>query len=192
MLGRDIPQHNANMWWCVEMSQVRWNIKRIIKDDQIVCECRYNTYHRSKMTLCVELSLLKLHQIWRCSLCFVWCPNAWTIWVCCSFDRSSVVWWMGLVATFWSNKTKKSSLVHGCLPKVLAGGKMGGGLVSNGWCLWSCFQTNHQIRRVINTSGHKSQCAPASVSKRNIWSPFGVVAPLWGQAVVACAGIFNL
>lgn len=38
-------------------------------------------------------------------------------------------------------------------------------MIANGWWLWSCSQTNGQIKRVINTSGHKSKFAPASVYK---------------------------
>ena len=45
---------------------------------------------------------------------------------------------------------------------------VGGGewhMMANGWRLWSCSQTKGQIKRVINTSGHKSKFAPVRVYK---------------------------
>lgn len=71
-------------------------------------------------------------------------------------------------------------------------GQRGGGkhMIANGWWLWSCSQTNGKIKRVINTSRHKSKFAPASVYKLPTIKrrTFGIVTPLGDEPTL---GVFS-
>lgn len=84
------------------------------------------------------------------------------------FDSVTALTWAmfydewGEVQPFEVIKQRK---VGRCMAVCQSFSSGGGHMIANVWWLWSCSQTNGQIKREINTSGHKSKFAPASVYK---------------------------
>ena len=131
------------------------------------CGRRYGTDHRSKMTPSVELSPPWITSDVEMLTVLCWMPK-------CLNNLTLLQLWREQCSVMNGVRRKpfeviKQRKVGRCMAVCQSSsrGQRGEGkhMIANGWWVWSCSQTNGQIKRVINTSGHKSKFAPASVYK---------------------------